>query len=54
MTSCKDCTEVQVVSYGPADAAAIPKPHHLLPHPDWFCLSGTKLTLVLLETGVVV
>jgi len=24
--------------YGPADAAAIPKPHYLLPHlnPDWF------------------
>jgi len=28
---------------GPADATAIPKPHHLLPHlnPDWFYLSDT-------------
>ena len=32
--------------YGPADASAIPKPCHLLPHlnPDWFFLSGTGLT----------
>jgi len=32
-------------AYGPADAAAIPKPHHLLPHinPDWFYLFGTDL-----------
>ena len=31
--------------YGPADATAIPKPHHLLHHlnPDWFYLSGTGL-----------
>jgi len=31
--------------YGPADATAIPKPHHLLPHlnPVWFYLSGTVL-----------
>jgi len=30
---------------GPADATAIPKPHHLLPHlnPDRFYLSGTVL-----------
>jgi len=30
-------------AYGPADATAIPKPDHLLPHlnPDWFYLSGT-------------
>ena len=30
---------------GPADAAAIPKHCHLLPHlnPDWFYLSGTGL-----------
>jgi len=30
--------------YGPADATAIPKPHHLLPHlnPDWFYLSCTS------------
>jgi len=29
----------------PADATAIPKPHHLLRHynPDWFYLSGTGL-----------
>ena len=32
-------------AYGPADAAAIPKPHHLLPHinPDWFYFSATGL-----------
>ena len=32
-----------LTSEGPADANAIPKPHHLLPHlnPDWFYLSGT-------------
>ena len=32
-------------AYGPADATAIPKPHHLLPHlsPDWFYLSITSL-----------
>ena len=32
-------------AYAPADATAIPKPHHLLPHlnPDWFYLSGTGL-----------
>jgi len=32
-------------AYGPADATAIPIPHHLLPHlnPDWFYLSGTGL-----------
>jgi len=31
--------------YGPADATAIPKPHHLLPHlkKDWSYLSGTGL-----------
>ena len=31
--------------YGPADATASHKPHHLLPHlnPDWFYLSGTHL-----------
>jgi len=32
-------------AYGPADATAITKPHHLLTHlnPDWFYLSGTGL-----------
>ena len=32
-------------AYGPADATAVPKPHHLLPqlNPDWFYLSGTGL-----------
>jgi len=32
-------------AYGPADATAIPKPHHLLLHlnPDWFYFSGTGL-----------
>ena len=30
---------------GPADATAIPKPHHLFPrlNPDWFYLSATGL-----------
>jgi len=30
-------------AHGPADATAVPKPHHLLPqlNPDWFYLSGT-------------
>ena len=38
-------------AYGPADATAIPKPHHLLPHldPDWFYLSGTGLSKVVME-----
>ena len=37
----------RLFAYGPADAAAIPKPHHLLPHfnPDWFYLSGTEVVL---------
>ena len=32
----------RLFAYGPADATAIPKPDHLLPHlnPDWFYLSG--------------
>ena len=35
----------RLFAYGPADATAIPKPHHLLLHlnPDWFYLSGTGL-----------
>ena len=35
----------RLFAYGPADATAIPKPHHLLSHinPDWFYLSGTGL-----------
>jgi len=35
----------RLFAYGPADATAIPKPHHLSPHlnPDWFCLSSTGL-----------
>ena len=38
-------SKVQIFALGPADATAIPKPHHLLPHlnPDWFYLSGTSL-----------
>jgi len=38
--------------YGPADATAIPKPDHLLPHlnPDWIYLSGIyQLTQVVPE-----
>ena len=32
-------------AYGPTDATAVPKPHHLLPHlnPDWFYLFGSGL-----------
>jgi len=35
----------KVFACGPAEATAIPKPHHLLPHlnPDWFNLSGAGL-----------
>ena len=35
----------RLFAYGPADATAIPKPHHLFPHlnPDMFYLSGTGL-----------
>ena len=35
----------RLFAYGPADATAIPKPHHVLPHlnPDWFYLSGTGI-----------
>jgi len=38
---------------GPADATAIPKPHHLLPHlnPDWFYLSGTSLPMLSWKRG---
>jgi len=45
---------------GPADATAIPKPRHLLPHlnSDWFFLSGTGLPTLCWKrgrwTGVVV
>jgi len=45
---------------GPADATAIPKPHHLLSdlNSDWFYLSGTGLPRLSLKrgrkTGVVV
>ena len=36
---------------GPADATAFAKPHRLMPHlnPNWFYLSGTWLTQVVLE-----
>jgi len=42
---CLSGVRCRLFAYGPADAAAIPKPHHLLPHlnPDWFYLSGTGL-----------
>ena len=34
--------------YGPADATAIPKLHHILPHSnqDWFYLSGAVLPML--------
>ena len=37
--------------YGPADATAIPKPHHILPHSnqDWFYLSGAVLPMLSLK-----
>jgi len=40
----------RLFAYGPADATATPKPHHLLPHlnPDLFYLSGTGLPSILL------
>jgi len=35
----------RLFEYGPADATAIPKSHHVLPHlnPDCFCFFGTGL-----------
>jgi len=35
----------RLLVYGPADATASPKPHHLFPqlYPDWFYLSGNDL-----------
>jgi len=43
----------RLFAYGPADATAITKPHHLLPHlnSDCFCLSGTSLRRLLWKTG---
>jgi len=39
---CLSWARCRLFAYGPADATAIPKPHHLLPHwsPEWFDLSG--------------
>jgi len=36
-------TRCRLFAYDPADATAVPKPHHLLPqlNQDWFYLSGT-------------
>jgi len=61
--ACKNCVmrcwcgclseaRCRLFAHGPADAAAIPKTHHILPHlnPDWFYLSGYRLTQVVLET----
>ena len=42
----------RLFAYGPADATAIPKPHHLLPHylnRDWFLPFRSGLTQVVLE-----
>jgi len=43
----------RLFAYGPADATAISKPHHLLPHwnPDWFYLSGTSLPRLYWKRG---
>ena len=40
--------------YGPDDATAILKPHHLLPHlnPDWFYLSDTNLPTLSWKTAI--
>jgi len=42
---CLSGVRCRFFAYSPADAIAIPKPHHLLPHlnPDSFYLSGTGL-----------
>ena len=41
----------RLCAYGPADATAVPKPHHLLPHlnTDWFAFLVYRLTQVILE-----
>ena len=41
----------RLFAYGPADATAIPKPHHLLLHsnPDWFYFFWYRLNQVVLE-----
>ena len=54
--ACKNCmmrcwrgylsgARCRLFAYDPADATAIPEPHHLLPHlnPDWFYLSSIGL-----------
>jgi len=43
----------RLFAYGPADATAIPRPHHLLPrlNADWFYLSGTGLPRLSWKTG---
>jgi len=40
---CCCCVPADLFAYGPADATAIPKPHHILPSPDSFHFSGTGL-----------
>jgi len=46
----------RVFAYGPADATAIPKPHHLLPfvNPDYFYVFGTGLSRLSWKRLVVV
>jgi len=42
----------KLFAYDPADATAIPKPHHLLHlSPDWFYLFGTCLPRLSWERG---
>ena len=45
LCGCLSGARCTLFAYGPADATAIPKPHHLLPHlnPDWLYLSCTNL-----------
>jgi len=45
VSGCLSEARCRLFAYGPADATAISKPHHILPHlnPDWFYLSGIGL-----------
>ena len=50
---CLSGVRCRLFAYGPADATAIPKPHHLLPHlnRDCFYLSGTGLPRLSWKVG---
>jgi len=42
-------------AYGPADATAIPKPHHLLPqlNQDWHCVFCLNRTVYIIKLAAV-